>query len=184
MSARGSLVSSPNQCPELVSESKRYIPLLWLGMLSQRDIERNDDGAFEINRLNAIVRTEHSLPFLRQVFAELPIEHAADSLLDRLRKLRCDTIGINITDLIESEPPNPGLRDALDAISTRNEHYSLSIPARTVEHPINGDRIHVKPLEITSTKDMLLRVCWLTSRQLEDFETEDLEEIVHGHLWQ
>ncbi|EMI17055.1 hypothetical protein RMSM_06014 [Rhodopirellula maiorica SM1] len=175
-------MSSPTQCPELVSESKRYIPLLWLGMLSRRDIERNGDGTFEVSRLNAILRTEHSLPFLCKLFANLPIKNAADSLLDRLRKLRCDTIGIDIGDLIESEPPNPGLCDALDAISSRNENYSLSIPARTVAHPVNGDVIHVKPLEITSTKDMLLRVCWLSSGRLEDFEEEELEEIVRGHL--
>ncbi|WP_372719504.1 hypothetical protein [Novipirellula sp.] len=183
MSARGSLVGSPNKRPELISESKRYIPLLWLGMLSQRDLEKSQDGTFEVNRLNAILRTEHSLPFLRELFAELPIESAAGSLLDRLRKNRCDTIGIDIGDLIESEPPNPGLRDALDAIATRNESYSLSVPARTVENPANGDLINVKPLQITSTKAMLLRVCWLSSRQLEDFGEAELEEIVRGHLW-
>ncbi|WP_442509927.1 hypothetical protein SH528x_001531 [Novipirellula sp. SH528] len=183
MSARGSLVSSPNQRPEVISESKRYIPLLWLGMLSLRDIASDDDGVFEVNRLNAILRTEHSLPFFRELFSDLPVASAAGSLLDRLRKLRCDTIGINIGELIESEPPNPGLSDALDAIATRNKSYSLSVPARTVENPANGKLINVKPLEITSTKDMLLRVCWLTSRQLEDFEEDELEEIVSGHLW-
>jgi hypothetical protein len=43
MSARGSLVTNPNKkSSKLVSESKRYIPLLWFGFLSSADCDERD----------------------------------------------------------------------------------------------------------------------------------------------
>ncbi|TWU42924.1 hypothetical protein Poly51_59470 [Rubripirellula tenax] len=183
MSARGSLVSNPSKRPKLISESKRYIPLLWLGMLSLEDIDNDDCGAFEIDRVTAIERAERNLPFLTAVFPNLPFEDSARSLLDRLRKLRSDNIGIDITELVEPDPPNPGLQDALVAIAAQNHKYSLSIPARNVENPATGDMIKVKAQKIASTQDMLLRVCWLTPHELDEFDDEELRDIVSGYIW-
>lgn len=195
MSARGSLVTNPNKkSSKMISESKRYIPLLWFGFLSVDDCGEQEDGLFEIDRKEAIERAEGCLPFLTDVFSDIRVfNDSATSFLERLKRIRCKTIGVDVAELIEEqeEPPSPDLRTAVETIESRNASFKLSLPGRTVDNPFTGEKAKIKARKIASTREMLLEVAWLTPgkslvmpRDIKELKDEDFREFVTGYVWE
>jgi hypothetical protein len=170
MSARGELVSNPNQkSAKRLSESKSFIPLLWLSFLSAYDFdsEGGENGLFILKRKDSIDRAKSHLDFLVDIFDDFnTFENDATSFLARLSRLKSNTIGINVADLAFSAPPNPSLSTAVNAIEARNRSFSLSIPARTEINPFSGDPVELQAKTIASTREMLLGVCSLSLREI------------------
>lgn len=83
MSARGVLVTGPRSRPNVLAESKRYIPLFWLSFLSSNDVENAANiGQFELDRKRAVERSANSLPFFSALFPQVPsFEAIASSFL-------------------------------------------------------------------------------------------------------
>ena len=135
--------------------------------------------------MEAVERTESSLPFLTEVFSDIRVfEDSASAFLDRLKRLRCKTIGIDIAELLEyQDPSNLNLKVAIETIESRNSSFSLSLPGRTVDNPFTGEKTKIKARKISSTKEMLLEVCWLTPREIKGSKDEDLRDIVTGYVW-
>ena len=195
MSARGSLVTNPNKkSSKMISESKRYIPLLWFSFLSVDDCEEQEDGIFELDRSEAIERAEECLPFLTDVFSDICVfKDSATSFIERMKRLRCKTIGIHLSELLEEqeEPPSPDLRTAVETIESRNASYKLSLPGRTLDNPFTGEKVKIKARKITSTRELLLEVAWLMPGKslvmpsdINELKDEDFRDFVTGHVWE
>ena len=187
MSARGSLVTSPTKrSSRLISESSRYIPLFWLGFLSSEDCDGKEVCQFELDRKVAIERAKASLPFLADVFSDIPIfEDAATSLLERLKGFRCKTIGVDIAELTDLDrSPEPDLRMAIETIESRNASFKLHIPARMKDNPFKGGKVKAPARDYSSTVEMLLEICWFSPREIKEAKKEALREIVVGYVWE
>ncbi len=195
MSARGFLVINPNKkSSKIISESKRYIPLLWFSFLSVDDCDRHEVSHFELDRNAAIKRAEACLPFLTEVFSDIRVfDDSATTYLARLKRLRCETIGVDVAELTEEreDAASLNLRTAVEAIESRNASFKLLLPSRKVDNPFGGKKISVKAREIASTRELLLEVAWLTPgrslvmpRDLEELKDEDYREFVTGYVWE
>jgi hypothetical protein len=184
MSARGALVSSPDKDSQMISESKRYIPLLWLGFLTENECGEESQGRFELNREEAIARARKNLPFLSELFADMSVfRDASNEFLERLGGLTCESIGIEITELVSWKPPYPNLQTAVASIEAEDKSYTLSLPPRTAVNPATGDEVEIPGSDIASTKEMVLGVCLLSARHLERADDQELAEFITGYIW-
>ena len=189
MSARGSFVTSPgSRSSKLMAESKRRIPVFWLSFLSTDDVDHAEDpGQFEIDRKQAIERASNSLPFLLKVFQDVRLfEEAARSFLELLRSQRAKTVGIEVTELLEElhdwegNAGMPKFRDAVEAIESQNAEYSLIVPARTVKNFFTKEDMRLEERRFSSTRDMLLYICWLHPDELKSEKREEVQNTIIG----
>ena len=181
MSSRGWLTTNPGKKAEkLLSESSSCIPLLWLGFLTVEDFEGQSDAVFELDRKSAIQQAEHNIDFLAAAFPDIPkLIEISRAFLSRLRRLRCKTIGMDLTELADlSDPVEPALRTVVDTIASQNESFTLIRPAKT----ING--IRRKALNIECSRDLLLEIAWLTPSHISMAAEQDLPYYVVGSLWE
>jgi hypothetical protein len=187
MSARGWLVTSPGARSRVVAESKRYIPLLWLSFLSPADIEDAEHyGQFLLDRKRAIERSSSSLPFLGSLFPHVAsFSETANSFLEKLRAKRSKTIGIEVVELVgpDGDDPSPDLVTAVGAIATRNANYSLTIPARTIVNPFNGEELEINERRIETTQDMLFQVCMIPPADLASESRELVRSTILGYVY-
>ncbi|PQO41698.1 hypothetical protein [Blastopirellula marina] len=188
MSARGALTTSPkSKGSKLVSESSNYIPLFWLALVPTESWNPDFSGWFELPRKETIERGQKYLPFLTDVFSEIKLfQKSAETLLERLSRLRCKTIGINLAELAIPEPPLPDLGIALTAIEAEDKNFQFSIPARKEVNPFfpgENKTLDIPAREISSTRELLLEVSSLTNRELENAKQNRLVELVIGHVW-
>ncbi len=187
MSARGWLVTSPGSRSRVVAESKRYIPLLWLSLLSPGDIEGAEHyGRFLLDRKRAIEHSSDSLPFLASLFPHVTsFEEIANSLLGKLRAKRSKTIGIEIVELVscDSDDPFPNLGIAVRAIESRDANFSSTIPARTIVSPFTRERLEVDQRRFETTQDMLLQVCWIPPADLASGSRELIRDRLLGYVY-
>lgn len=188
MSARGSLATSPkSKGSKLVSESSNYIPLFWLAMIPAESWNPDLPALYELPRKETIERGQKYLPFLTDVFSEIKgFQKSAETLLDRLSRLRCKTIGIDIAELAIPEPPQPDLGIVLTAIEAEDKTFQLSIPTRKEAnpfHPGENKMLEIPAREINSTRELLVDVSSLTNREIENAKKNQLIELVVGHVW-
>ena len=181
MSSRGWLVTNPDKkSSKLLSESRQHVPLLWFGFLQVEDCDQNPDSVFCLDRRAAIVRAEESIDFLQETIPDIPnFAEVSREFLDRLRKLRCKTIGIGLSDLASTEEmPEPNLRTAVSAVSSRNAAFALTRQARTV----NGVRLEA--LDLKTTRDLLLKTAWLSPNHIAFVDDEGRASYVVGYVWE
>lgn len=187
MSARGAIVTNPGKKNrKLISESASYIPLFWFGLLPEQNWSPDEPALFNCARAEVIERGKARLEFLANVFSEInSFATSAEKLLDRLSRLKCETIGIDVAELAEPDPPNPDLGVALETVAARNNNYHLSIPARKGPNPFRpGEMSEFPARKFESPRDLLLWVSSITPRELEQAtHPEALAGYVIGHVW-
>ncbi|QDU76525.1 hypothetical protein Pan97_35770 [Bremerella volcania] len=187
MSNRGSIITTPDaKNKKLVCESASYIPLFWFALLPEESWSPDEPAYYKCPRKETIQRGTDRLDFLADVFSDIAcFAESAQRLLDRLSRLRCETIGIDVAELAEPDPPNPDLGVALETVASRNNNYRLSIPARKAPNPfLLGEMSEFPAREFGSTRDLLLWVSSISTRELERAtRPEVLAGYVVGHIW-
>ena len=186
MSNRGCLVASPDsQRPKIIAETADFIPLMWPSLLTSGDISASGCiGEFELNRIECIDRIAARVPLFIQAFEDIgDLRQFADALVDKLRSKRSKTIGLDITDLVPREDGIvPPLDLAIAAIESDDPSYKVTIPARTVENPYLGDTTTIAEQKFDSFRDVLLNVCMVTERDLQNSGTDALREWFIGEI--
>ncbi len=184
MSARGSIITSPSSNKgKAISESKRYIPLFWMALITPEDWDQADDGLIELDRKVTVERGRQRLPFMARVFDEIPVfDSAANALIDRMAAVRCKTIGFDIDELTPQETEQPDFRIALEAIQQENKHFSLSIPATKEVNPFTKEVMKKPAKKIASTKELLLSMSWLTIKEITSESADIQAEYISGYM--
>lgn len=186
MSARGAIVTNPGKKnSKMVSESKRYIPLFWFGLIPEEKWSPDTPAQYSCLRAEVVERGRSCVGFLAEVFSDIDnFAQSAEQLLDKLTRLKCETIGIDVAELTEPEPLNPDLGAALKMVAEQDKNFHLSIPARTVPNPfLLGETVDFPAKEIASTRELLQTLSWLTPREIETANAELLHELVIGYVW-
>jgi hypothetical protein len=187
MSNRGFLVTNPGSPGwKFLAESKSYIPLFWPAFLSRADVEAvGGTGGFALDRRRAIERGTDRLAFLSSLFPQVPAFPAAvGALLHKLGSLGCETIGMELSQLLDDgfDPAMPGLAAAVGAIEDRNPDYSVTVLERTVMSPFHpGTTVRLQEQHIRTTQELLLQVCRVNA----DFLTsENVRDAIIGYVWE
>ena len=189
MSNRGFLVTNPESPgSKFLTESKGYIPLFWPVFLSPADVEAaGDTGLFALDRRLAVERASDRLPFLSSLFPQVRSFRAvAESLLQKVGSQRCETNGIDLSQLLDdgTDPAMPGLAAAVGAIEDRNAEHSATVPARTVQNPfLPGTEVRLRERCIRTTQELLLLVCSVDPDFMTSKSSEHIEETIIGYLW-
>lgn len=191
MSNRGFLIANPQTRSKILAESKSFIPLFWLSLLSADDIvDAEENGIFLLDRTASIQRSEDSLPFVVSLFPEIAsFNTIASSFLDVLKSKKCKTIGLNIAELLpdpddERSASEPKLATAVRTIESRQADYTMTIPARTVQNPFTREETRLAKQVFESTPQMLLFVCMIDAEVLSSKDQDVVRNALIGHIWQ
>jgi hypothetical protein len=190
MSNRGFLVTGPRSRPQILAESKSYIPPFWLSFLSPGDIEAAPNvGQFELGRKRAIEQSEKSLPFLSTLFPQVAdFPEITSSFLEKIRARRNKTIGMDVqellwpVDLVEGYGPLPNLKTAVEAIESRDANWSLTVPAQPFFNPFTREKM-LPERTFHSMQEMLLEVCSILADDLTSRSRGRVRELIVGYVW-
>ncbi len=177
MSARGSL-----SCGKFFSESARYVPAVWLALLDVDACSGGCRGPFTVERVSAIARAKKAIPFLAEVFTELPeFITTGNAFLDRLAKLRTKAIEINISELMPSA--SYLFADALNLIDSQTPDYKRQVKASVEIDPETKVKVRIDKANYKSTRELLFSICWLTPGELEMADDDERIGFITGHVW-
>lgn len=165
MSIRASLYVDFDERPKPLAESKTWIPLCWLALLSSEDVKRITDTGYVIaDRKAAVGRLVGITPFLATLFPEFQsFVECADVFLTALRKTRGVTVGIDLGDHVAIAPETfpDALAAAVAAIEERNPNRSLVLPARQGQNPFTRKPITIKAQTLKDTRAVLCHTAGL-----------------------
>ena len=179
MSARGSLSLGET----VIAETKRTIPVSWLGFLSV-DCLANVDifRPFELDREKALENFAANEPFLTKLTkGKLNFSIANERLIDPIKESHADTIALDISELIHMEGAGPGLDLIVNAIADSNEQCQFELPDREAKNPITGDAIKLKGINLKNTQEVLFSACSISDTDLDNVQ-EYLDELVSGNV--
>ena len=117
-------------------------------------------------------------------------EEAARNFLGLLRSQRAKAVGIEVIELLEElqdwegSEGMPKLRNAVEAIESRDADYSLTVPARTVKNPFTREDMRLEERRFSSTREMLLSICSLRPEDLKSRKREEVQDAIVGHSWE
>lgn len=179
MSTRASLLANPGagrKAREL-GESVYYLPLLWVTLIAPDDLARAEGLPYvSVDRRQAVKRCADALGFVGELFPELaPVEEAGEQLLDVLKRVRADSVGVLYADFIERMFGSflPALAVAVAALERKDAKAVFNVPAGRVSNPFTGKTMRVQAVKCRSTRDLLRSVTGIPLNTGDEEEVRD-----------
>ena len=187
MSNRGSIICDPRGKGDMVAETATIIPLFWLSLLSTADIQAPKvPGQFEVTRTDAITRATSRLPLFIEAFEDFDdVEECCTMLIQQLQDADCETIGIEITELIptDDDPIGIDISIAVKALEQGDVDCSVDVPGTTVQNPFTGESTAVPDRSYSGLSEVLCAVCLIQPDEIDPDDDEEFSDFFVGHRW-
>jgi len=165
MSSRRFLLEGTKKNNDIVAESKRYIPIGWLALLSDSNADQlNSRLPVQLTRKRALKNFEANAPFLKKILrGVLPFPKASADLAERLNQCTKRDVVIDIGQLTENSDEYfddwiyEDFGDLLGAIKSHDD-------------------------ELKSEVNNFLNLCWIGAQDLKQ-KPPALREFVTGYIW-
>lgn len=180
MSARGSLGLGT----KLLAETKRLIPVAWIGFIQPDDVPQlQKTGSLEIDRKRALDTFASNSEFIAEITdGTLDFGTASRKLIDRITASRASTLTIDIAELINDDDLAPGIETLVTAIATRDAKQTFALPPQEAVNPATGDTVTIPGKKLKSTAEIMYSICWMTARALKTADDEERESMVTGYI--